>query len=195
MCIAMVSACASTSITTTAGDAATDDSSAAQSPSPDCVPDPGSRDEPLVGEDRRHENIEAFLTGYRLEDFAEGSAPPNDHPNWGGTWGDFKGGVVVAVLDCSIIDVNEVARLAGPDGALHIIEVPYTYVQVNEFRGQLRSSLLELGIVMDTPIDSTVTGRHIRVVVDDPSAVPADIAPDVPRDVFDVEQGPTFDED
>ena len=94
--------------------------------------------------------------------------------------------MVVAVLDCSVIDVNEVARLAGPDGALRIIEVPHTFVEVNGFRDSLRAELEAADIPADLTIESTVSGRHIDVRVLDTAALPADFGRNAPEDVYSI---------
>jgi len=159
---------------------------------PDCVPDAGLVVEPLTGEDQRLENIEDYLTGYRLEDFPEDQEPPNADPNWGGIWGDSVGGVVVAVLDCSVVDVNQVARLAGPEGVLRIIEVPYTFVEVTEFSDSFRAQLEAAGIDGGTRIDSTLTGRHLEVRVRDVDALPEDFGRDIPEDAYSIVETEDF---
>ena len=150
----------------------------------DCVPNSDLLVQPRAGEDRRFEDVEEYITGYRLEDFPEGQAPPNADPNWGGVWGDFADGMVVAVLDCSVVDVTEVALLAGPTGTLRIIEVPYTFVEVNDFRDSLQRQLAAAGVEHEVVIDSTLTGRHIEVRVRDVAALPDGFGRDLPGDVY-----------
>lgn len=142
--------------------------------------------EQLTGEDRRFENIEAYLTGYRLEDFAAGQDEPNADPNWGGVWGDSAGGMVVAVLDCSVVDVDKVAQLAGPVGELRIIEVPHSFVEVDEFRDSLRMQLAAAAVSGDLVIDSTLTGREIEVRVLDADALPDGFGSNVPDTAYSI---------
>lgn len=176
--LAVLAACGST---TGAPGAAAQRASA-----PDCVPDENLVIEPLAGEDRRFENVEEYLTGYRLEDLPEGQEEPNADLNWGGIWGDFAGGMVVAVLDCSVVDVNEVASLAGPEGELRIIEVPYTFDEVNAFRDSFTAQLTAAAIEGDLPIELTLTGRHIEVRVRDASALPNDFGREIPEDIYSI---------
>lgn len=67
---------------------------------PDCVPTTPESAQSPGDPDRRIEDIIEVLTGERQTD----DVPVEDKitdPNFGGVWGDFQGGVVVAVLDCS----------------------------------------------------------------------------------------------
>jgi hypothetical protein len=185
--MAIFSACGSGSVTTTTGspdDASPDTADFLANPA--CMPDPTIEIEPLTGEDRRFESIEAFLTGYRLEDFPEGEEPANADANWGGIWGDFKAGIVVAVLDCTLVDLNEVAQLAGPSGTLRIIEVPYTVAETEQFKNDLYQALLAADIPGSVPVDSTLIGREITVKVAYLVDVPDNFAPTVPRDAYEI---------
>lgn len=169
------------------GTTAEDQNVAARSePTDDCVPSADLLIEPLTDGAQRFENVEEYLTGYWLDDLPEGDSTPNTNSNWGGVWGDFAGGMVVAVLDCSVVDVDEIARLAGPTGQLRIIEVPYTFAQVTEFRDSLGTQLTTAEIGHDILIESTLAGRHIEVRVRDIDALPDDFGRAIPGDVYTV---------
>lgn len=154
---------------------------------PDCVP---SADVPASGlpssqDDRRFEDIEELVTGHRSTAEEEGEEPPVA-PDFGGIWGDLTGGIVVAVLDCSTVDADELARIAGGPDYLHLIEVPYSFDQVNDFRDQLYNELSAANIEASVLIDSTLTGRMISVHVPDLQALPADFGASVPAESFNV---------
>jgi hypothetical protein len=156
---------------------------------PDCVP--GSvTGYPISQPDRRIEDIIEYLTGERqVGDEGRVEEKVTD-PNFGGVWGDFKAGVVVAVLDCSLVDADELARMAGGVGYLHLIEVPYTWREVQDFRDQLGRALHELGIESDVNIESTLQGRIIEVKVIDADLLPESFASDVPSDAYVVVESP-----
>jgi hypothetical protein len=150
---------------------------------PDCVP--GSVvGEPLSNPDRRIEDIIEFLTGERQTGDTDPVEETITDPNFGGVWGDFQGGIVVAVLDCTLIDADELARIAGGDEYLHLIEVLYTYRQVVAFRDTLVRELRALDLVIDVRIESTLKGRVIEVRVLDAHLLTDTFAPEVPRDAY-----------
>ena len=154
-----------------------------QTQSVDCVPTDDSGAQPLSSPDRRHEDIIEAMTGERQTDDVPVEDKIDD-PNFGGVWGDFQGGVVVAVLDCSKVDANELARIAGGAEYLHLIEVPHTYWQVTNFRDALAAELHALGVAGDIYINSTLTGRFIEVRVLDLDALPETFGADIPNDAF-----------
>jgi hypothetical protein len=138
------------------------------------------------------EDIIEYLTGERAaadEDVAVEEKV--DDPNFGGVWGDFHGGVVVAVLDCSKVDANRLAEMAGGSDSLHLIEVRYTYRQTEEFRDALEHDLEDLDIPGDVSIESTLTGREITVHVLDVSAVPSALGEGIPDDAYEVTETDT----
>lgn len=156
---------------------------------PECVP--GSvTGFPISQPDRRIEDIIEYLTGERQVGDEGNVEERITDPNFGGVWGDFRGGVVVAVVDCSLVDADELARMAGGVGYLHLIEVPYTWRQVQDFRDQLGHELFELGIESAVNIESTLQGRIIEVRVTDAGLLPASFAPDVPSDAYVVVESP-----
>lgn len=150
---------------------------------PDCVPGPVIG-EPLSQPDRRIEDIIETLTGERQVGDTDPVEETITDPNFGGVWGDFQGGIVVAVLDCSLIDPDELARIAGGVDYLRVIEVPYTHRQVDAFAAKLAQELRALGLVDDVRIESTLEGRVIEVRVLDSSLLPDSFAPDVPSDAY-----------
>ena len=158
-------------------------SSTPQTQSIDCVPtvDGGA---PLSTPDLRHEDIVEVLTGERQT----GDHDPIDvtvtDPNFGGVWGDRQGGIVVAVLDCSEIDANELAYIAGGSEYLHLIEVPHTFRQVNDFRDALVREVDALGIEAGIYVESTLSGRMIEVHVLDVSALPDSFGSEIPDDAY-----------
>ena len=95
-----------------------------------------------------------------------------------------QGGLVVAVLDCSKVDANEIAYLAGGAEYLYLIEVPYTERQSFDFRMALYQELEALGIVYDVNIERTRTGRMIEVRVRDAGALPDSFASGIPDDAY-----------
>jgi hypothetical protein len=140
--------------------------------------------EPLSDPDRRIEDIIETLTGERQVGDTDPVEETITDPNFGGVWGDRQGGIVVAVLDCSLVDADELARMAGGVNYLHLIEVPYTFRQVDAFRDALVRELRALGLVVDVLIESTLEGRVIEVYVLDPQLLPDSFAPEVPRDAY-----------
>jgi hypothetical protein len=134
-------------------------------------------------------NVEEYLTGYRLEDFPDGEAEDNTDPNWARIWGDSVAGMVVTVLDCSLVDVDdvdEVALLAGPEGQLPIIQVPHTFAALNEFRRSLLAQLQAASTEGDDRIDSTLTGRDIEVRVLDQGEFPDDFVSQIPERAYSI---------
>lgn len=160
-------------------------SSPTQTQDSDCVPDDVAG-LPLTSPDRRIEDMVEAMTGERQTGDEDPVEETIDDPNFGGVWGDFQGGVVVAVLDCSKVEANELARIAGGSEYLHLIEVPYTFKQVDGFRDALVQELRTLGVAGDVFIESTPTGRHIEVHVLDPERLPDAFGAEIPADAFTV---------
>jgi len=134
---------------------------------------------------QRIEDIEFVLTGLRQttdEDSNIGEA--TDDQNFGGVWGNFDRGIVVAVVDCSEVDVNELARIAGGADQLTLIEVPYTYRQVSDYRDALADELRDNGIRADVPIRSDSSGRSIEVRIRDRNDLPPNFGESVPDDIY-----------
>lgn len=140
--------------------------------------------EPLSNPDRRIEGIIETLTGERQLGDMDPVEETITDPNFGGVWGDFQGGIVVAVLDCSLVDPDDLARMAGGVDYLHLIEVPYTYRQVDAFAATLARELRALGLVDDVRIESTLEGRVIEVRVLDSQLLTDSFAPEVPDDAY-----------
>ncbi len=145
-----------------------------------------------VPADRRGEALVEHLTGIdelAIPEEEEGIVIIYDDPNYGGVWGDRQGGWVVAVLDCSRVDADRIAEIAGGADAVRLIEVPYAFEKVNQFSNRLINELDEVGVAGDVWIDSTLTGRLIRVVVEDPTQLETSFGASVPQDAFVIEQG------
>ena len=155
---------------------------------PDCVPGE-VEGAPFALPDRRIEDIIFYLTGERQTGDEDPVEDTIQDPNFGGVWGDFRSGIVVAVLDCSQVDADELARIAGGPGYLHLIEVPYTFREVDGFRDALIAELRTLDVPAEIFIDSTDTGRHITVQLPDPDVLPDDFGSGVPEDLFSVVEG------
>lgn len=155
------------------------------SQSDECTPTTPASVQPPGDPDRRIEDIIEYLTGERQTDDVPVEEKIND-PNFGGVWGDFEGGVVVAVLDCSEVDANRLAEMAGGAESLHLIEVSYTFKQTEEFRDALYQDLQELDIEGDVSVEYTLTGQQIEVHVLDAAAVPESFGSGVPDDAYEV---------
>lgn len=154
-----------------------------ETPAAECAPTATSGD-PLSNPDRRIEDIIEALTGERQTGDEDPVEDTIDDPNFGGVWGDFQGSVVVAVLDCSKVDANELVRIAGGADYLRLIEVPHTHKQVNAFRDGLVQKLSDLGVPGQIVINSTLNGRFIEVQVLDPEQLPSDFGNEIPDDAF-----------
>ncbi len=154
-----------------------------ESLNPDCVPTKAGG-APIIKPDLRFEDIVERLTGFRQTEENEESGDITGHPNFGGIWGDRQGGIVVAVLDCSKVDANEIAYLAGGAGYLYLIEVPYTDRQWLDLKTELGQELGALGIEYDMNVVHSQTGRVMQVRVRDAGALPDSFAPGVPDDVY-----------
>ncbi|MCP4964090.1 MAG: hypothetical protein GY926_02525 [bacterium] len=158
---------------------------------PDCTPG-DVEGAPILQPDRRIEDIVFHLTGERQTGDLDPVEKTIDDPNFGGVWGDSAGGVVVAVLDCSAVDGDEIARIAGGPDKLHLIEVSHTFRQVNEYRDDLRRKLDSLDIRADLLIDSTLTGRHIIVQLPDAGVLHSGFGSGVPEHLFSIAEGELF---
>ena len=167
-------------------ESATDETSASSEPEPVVAeigpgggrpcepgPSPSTGSDDSIG-DLRGERLVELLTGIDETSLPEGEELVVDDPNYGGVWGDTKGGWVVAVVDCALVDADRLAELAGGPDRLHLIEVPLSFMEVDELSDALLEQLLETGVAGTVQIDSTTTGRQIVVVAEDPSALPAD---------------------
>jgi hypothetical protein len=156
---------------------------------PDCVPSvPVALNTP-GDPNTKIEDIIEYLTGKRQTGDLDAVEETIDDPNFGGVWGDFWGGVVVAVLDCSKVNADTLAEMAGGSGKLHLIEVPYTFKQVNAFRDTLVHELNELGIEGLVEIHADWGGRQIEVYVRGPASLPRSFGAGVPNDAYRVLEG------
>lgn len=95
----------------------------------------------------------------------------------------------MAVLDCSDVDPNQLAEIAGGSGSLHLIEVPYTFEQVDSFRDDLVQELRDAGVPGDVLVNSTLEGRTIEVIVEDLKSLPPSFGSDIPDDIYEAIEG------
>ncbi len=153
------------------------------SPNADCVPTEVDG-APLTEPDRRFEDIVERLTGFRQTEENEESGDITGHPNFGGIWGDRQGGIVVAVLDCSKVDANEIAYLAGGAEYLYLIEVPYTDREWLDFKLGLWQEIGALDTQADMSTKRSQTGRILEVRVRDMGALPDSFGAGVPDDAY-----------
>lgn len=152
-------------------------------------PSPDAGIDETVETDRRVEALVLHLTGIDelvVQEESEGEDIVYDDPNYGGVYGDFNGGLVVAVVDCSLVDADRIAQIAGGPDAVQLIEVPYSFEEVNGFADEL------LHREVDVSIDSTTSGRWIVVTVEDVGDLPRNYGDGVPEDVFSVVEGERF---
>jgi hypothetical protein len=150
-----------------------------------CIPTTPASVAPPGDPDTKIEDIIEVLTGERQTDDVPVEEKIND-PNFGGVWGDFQGGVVVAVLDCSKVDANQLAEMAGGSDYLHLIEVPYTFRETEEFRDALGDDLRTMGVEGDVSVESTTSGRRIDVHVLDAGSLPDPFGSSVPDDAYEI---------
>ena len=183
--------CASTSTTATSGGAgATGGEPCNPAPSPDSGVDN------TIDPDRRGEALVLHLTG--IDELAvlaenEGEDIVYDDPNYGGVYGDFAGGWVVAVVDCTQVDADRIAQIAGGPDAVRLIEVPYNFEQMNQFRDILAGQLADAGVQLSVNIDSTLMGRTITLMVSDRDLLPANFGDGVPGDAYIIDtSGPSL---
>ncbi len=152
----------------------------------DCVPTIDASVPPVGDPNRKIEDIIEAMTGMSQEDIVEGLTLEDEiaDPNFAGVYGDRKGGIIVTVVDCSVIDVDEVAEIAGGADSVTIVEVPYNWREVNGFRDTLLSELGRAGIAGDVAIESTVEGRKIEVRTPDVGALPSGFGDTVPSTAY-----------
>ena len=182
--------CGGTSTTVT-GDAAGSGSSQAGQPcEPGPSPDAGVDD--TIDPDRRAEALVLHLTGVdelAVTEENEGEELRYDDPNYGGVWGDFAGGWVVAVLDCSQVDPDRIAQLAGGPDAVRLIKVAYAFEELNDFQDVLSEQMSATGIPFGLGVDSTLDGRELILTVEDEGQLPGNVGEGIPADAYRVEEG------
>lgn len=160
-------------------------SQAGDTDSADCIATTPASMVPAGDPDTIIEDIIEVLTGERQTDDVPVEEKIDD-PNFGGVWGDFQGGVVVAVLDCSKVDPNQLAEMAGGSDYLRLVEVAYTFQETEEFREALGSDLRSFGIEGDVSVEATTSGRKIEVHVLDAGSVPDSFGSEVPDDAYEI---------
>lgn len=132
-----------------------------------------------AGSSTPFEDVEEYLTGFRITEENEGEPPPAD-TNFGGVWGDFAGGLVVGLVDCSVVDIDEVTRLGGGSDDVRIIEVRASYTEHYDAIGTALDRLSGLGVEGMATTDWTLEGPVVTLRVEDLDAIPADFGADLP---------------
>ena len=158
-----------------------------------CEPGPavsvGAKDVP-GGNDRRGEALVLYLSGFdelAVTEETEGDDPDYSNSFYGGVWGDRAGGWVAAVTDCDAVDADEVAALAGGADSVRLIHVPYSFEEVDAFQDALVSEIRDSGITAEVGIDSTLTGRKVRLLFPEGEELPAGFGSSVPSEILMVE--------
>lgn len=72
-----------------------------------------------------------------------------------------------------------------------MIEVPYTFKQIETFKDTLYQDLRTLAIQGDVSVSSTLTGRKIEVHVLDAGVLPDSFGSEVPDDAFEIIESET----
>ncbi len=130
------------------------------------------------------EDVEEYLTGFRITEETEGEDPPDD-PNFGGVWGDRAGGMIVALVDCTDVDLDEVVRRGGGSDAVTIIQVDASAGDVQRAVVALYDELIASTAEGFIQVDATGEGQIITVKVADLDALPSGFGSTVTVD-FDV---------
>ncbi|MGF1617166.1 MAG: hypothetical protein ACFCU2_05085 [Acidimicrobiia bacterium] len=132
-------------------------------------------------------SVVTAVTGIRVEDSPEGILPDYG-PIFGGIWQDqLDGGrIVLAVVDATSLDIKSLEDLVDGSANLKIVEQPFTYNEIENYRLQLDSELQALGIARDIAAVRSDRGRLLEVRVADPVSLPESFGVSVPRSAFDV---------
>ncbi len=117
---------------------------------------------------------------------------PEYGPNFAGVWQDQMdgGAIVVALVDPSLADQHKLGRIAGGKEHVRVIDVNYSWNQVQEFRDALLMAITERGVPAGVRISTTGEGRKLEVFSPDPASVTPDIVGLVPDDLVSVVEGP-----
>jgi hypothetical protein len=102
---------------------------------------------------------------------------PEYGPNFAGVWQDQMdgGAIVVALVDPSLADQHKLGRIAGGKEHVRVIDVNYSWNQVQEFRDALLMAITERGVPAGVRISTTGEGRKLEVFSPDPASVTPDI--------------------
>ena len=163
-----------------------DTSSTGEASGSDCDPTIDASVPVSSDPNRKIEDIIEAMTGWSDADIVEGMTLEDeiDDPNFAGVYGDRRGGIIVTVVDCSLIDVDEIAEIAGGAEAVRIVEVAHNWREVNGFRDTLVAELRGAGLDGDVNIESTSEGRKIEVRTPDIDALPDGFGITVPSTAF-----------
>ncbi len=136
------------------------------------------------------ELIVEAVTGARESEMPEGELPDYGS-NFGGIWMDqLEGGqIVLAVVDASLLDLQQLYEIVGGPENLKIIEQPFTYNEIETYRLMLANELRALGIPSDIAAVRNDQGRLLEVRVQDPGSLPDNFGAGVPDGAFSIVQG------
>jgi hypothetical protein len=117
---------------------------------------------------------------------------PHYGPNFAGVWQDQRdgGALVVALVDPARVDEASLARLAGGEEHLRVVDVDHSWNEVEGFRDSLLEAIDERGVPAGVVIHSTSDGRKLEVFSPDPASVPVDILALVPDELVSLVEGP-----
>lgn len=126
------------------------------------------------------------------EDFDEETTPEYG-PNFGGVWQDQLGGgdIVVAVVDPSKVDADAVRKVAGNPDDVRIVQVRYSWAEINSMRDSFNESIKSRGIDAAVLINSTGTGREFEIVTPTPELIDASLLGRVPAELVTVTEEET----
>ena len=138
--------------------------------------------------DRIPEIIEA-VSGVSVRSLPEGVDPVYGE-DFGGVWQDqFDGGaIVVAVTDSAAVDLAAVARIAGGEEFVRVLDGHPSWDQVHTWRDELTSQADRNGIAVSVSINSTGKGRILEISTDIGVEVPESLLRIVPSDYLTVVQ-------
>lgn len=117
---------------------------------------------------------------------------PRYGPNFGGVWQDQMdgGAIVLALVDPSRADQARLAQIAGGKEHLRVIDVEYSWNQVQGFRDRLLAALDKRGVPAGVRVNSTGQGRKLEVFSPEPKTVTSDLLGLVPGNLVSVVEGP-----
>lgn len=141
-----------------------------------------------------NDRIEDVLAALGESDSSVEGEDPDYGPNFAGVWQDHKdaGVIVVALVDPNLIDQQHMAQLVGGDENLRVVDVDYSWTQVEAFRDVLRDALRDGGVQAEVLINSTSRGRELEVVAPNPELITPSILSVVPAELVSVTQGSLY---
>lgn len=144
------------------------------------------------------ERIVRELTGVRPDESlpALEGVRPRYGLNYGGIWQDQldEGRIVLAVVDPHLIGERQLQELVGGEANLKIIEQPFSFDELEEYRDRLEEELSELGLPPHVAAVWGPEGRRLEVTVADPAGAAGKIGKGIPAGVFSIVEGMPFHE-